>query len=155
MGSKSTFMRLVTVSAAVLGGAGEPLGQENLAAAKNTAPANLFYPYLVIDRRPASKSEVADTQALDSFVAIRLTSAPTYDPAFRLPDHLARKSRPASLARHQSLRPSRRPDAPPKLSASAGAKSSVSEEWPNLSSLIQRLSQPLTRPVNVMLPADK
>ena len=88
-------------------------------------------------------------------MAVSVKIAPAYDPTFRLPDHLARQERPAAIARHEPSRAARRPIAPAKSNTSVVTNSSVSDDWPNLAAIIQRLSQPVTSPLKVMLPADK
>ena len=107
---------------------------------------NLLAPDLLISRRATSRSELADTWPLGSFVSRRLTAAPSYDPAFRQPAPRDGAAEPPLAAR--SLPAARKPrfTNAPRLPARAMTKFPTLTREPSPSG---------GHPTKVMLPADK
>src|SRR5215218_7587705 len=100
MEPKLVFARVL--ASIVLVAAGLAIGQiaSPAVAVTGHTDANLFAPKLLVNHRPKNQFELADTWPLGTFVAIRLTSPPSYDPVFRLPDTLVHQLRRAPVAAH-------------------------------------------------------
>src|SRR5215218_3493910 len=121
---------------------------QSTAASATDNDANLFDPKLLVNLRPRSKAELVDLRPQGSFVRIRSTSAPAYDPAFRSQDDLARQARRAPIAAQND-----RVKQPPRTTSASNIP--IADERPTLVSLIQRLSPLWPKPTKVMDPADK
>ena len=147
MEPKSTFVQLLFVPTVLLIGMSMASSQTNGAADNAAAPiGNLFAPQLTIELRSRNKSELADTWPSGLFVPKRLTSAPSYDPVFRLPNQVGQSPAAPVTARTVGLEQSRRVNAPSKPTA---------QHVLNFPAILQRLTPPSTQPVKVLLPADK
>ena len=96
MGSKPIILCPLLALTIVLSVVGTAFCESQSTAASATDnDTNLFDPKLLVNLRPRSKAELLDLRPQGSFVRIRSTSAPAYDPAFRSQDDLARQARRA------------------------------------------------------------
>src|SRR4051794_4500838 len=101
MGRKSTFAEGLLAGTVVLSVVTTAISQTDRAAEDAYPAGHLFAPQLTIGLRSSSKSELADTWPAASFVPRRLTSAPRYDPAFRLPGYGDQRNSASVAARNE------------------------------------------------------
>ena len=101
MEPKLVFARVLLAAPLVVLAAGLAIGEIASPTAEiGHTDANLFAPKLLVNLRPKNQFELADTWPLGTFVTIRLTSAPSYDPVFRRPDSLVHQLRRAPVTAH-------------------------------------------------------
>ena len=107
---------------------------------------NLLAPHLLISRRATTRSELADTLPMGFFVSRRVTTAPSYDPAFRRP---APRDGAAELPVAARSLPAPRE---PKFRNALRPPARAMTKFP---SLTREPSPSGGHPTKVMLPADK
>ena len=111
-------------------------------------------PQLLIPLRATSPSELADTWPLGHFVPRRLTTAPTYDPAFRLPARGERSRQVHLAARSQPVAP-KAPRANTSRPKSANTPSKPAKQLASPVYAVMPFSPFVRTTIKVMSPEDK